>query len=331
MPTSQAQAFSTYLSARFAAGEHDMAEAARYYGQSLQDDPGNADLLAHAFFYSTTAGDFEAAGEYAQAVVAATPDDRAARLALAVVAFKHKDYADARKNLSLSAKGPFTVLTLSLFDAWAAAAPARHRRRADGHEDPGRRRSGAEGLAAFHAALMADYLGQDAMPMPPTRRRWRSSARSPRVVEAYGRFLERKGRTADASKLYTGPYRRSRRLPPSRSAGWRASPPAKSPNALIRNAEDGAAEALFGIAARSPTSPAPMSRSSICAWRFICAPIWRWPRSCWPTASRRCANTTRRSRSIAHRQSLALFPHGGGAGGAGRSSGWTRMTTPSPI
>ena len=28
-------AFSTYLSARFAAGEHDLPEAARYYGQSL--------------------------------------------------------------------------------------------------------------------------------------------------------------------------------------------------------------------------------------------------------------------------------------------------------
>ena len=75
-----------------------------------------------SFFYSTTSGDFDAAGKYAQAVVAATPDDRAARLALAVIGFKHKDYAEVRKQLSLSAKGPFTGLTLSLFDAWAAAA-----------------------------------------------------------------------------------------------------------------------------------------------------------------------------------------------------------------
>ncbi len=96
--------------------------AARYYGDALTNDPGNPSLLALSFLYSTTSGDFESAGKYAQAVVAATPDDRAARLALAVIAFRHKDYADVRRQLSQSAKGPFTVLTLSLFDAWAAAA-----------------------------------------------------------------------------------------------------------------------------------------------------------------------------------------------------------------
>ena len=101
-----ATAFSTYLSARFAAGEHDLPQAARYYGQALANDPGNPSLLTLSFFYSTTSGDFDAAGKYAQAMVAATPDERAARLALAVIGFKHKDYADVRKQLSLSAKGP---------------------------------------------------------------------------------------------------------------------------------------------------------------------------------------------------------------------------------
>ena len=99
----ESEAFSTYLSARFAAGEHDLPQAARYYGQALANDPGNPSLLALSFFYSTTSGDFDAAGKYAQAVTTATPDDRAARLALAVIGFKHKDYAEVRKQLSLSA------------------------------------------------------------------------------------------------------------------------------------------------------------------------------------------------------------------------------------
>ena len=94
-PDAQADAFSTYLSARFAAGEHDMPQAARYYGQSLNNDPANADLLALAFFYSTTSGDFDAAAAYAaQRWSPRRRDDRAARLALAVIAFKHKDYAE---------------------------------------------------------------------------------------------------------------------------------------------------------------------------------------------------------------------------------------------
>src|SRR5471030_2979267 len=153
----QSEAFSTYLSARFAAGEHDLPQAARYYGQSLSSDPGNPSLLALSFFYSTTSGDFDAAGKYAQAVIAATPDDRAARLALAVIGFKHKDYVDVRKQLSASAKGPFTALTLSLFDAWAAAA---ERDTAGMEKDLQSlmEQKGAESMAAFHTALLQDYL-----------------------------------------------------------------------------------------------------------------------------------------------------------------------------
>ena len=60
----QSAAFSTYLSARFAAGEHDLPQAARYYGRALANDPGNPSLLALSFFYSTTSGDFEAAGKF---------------------------------------------------------------------------------------------------------------------------------------------------------------------------------------------------------------------------------------------------------------------------
>ena len=52
----QANAFSTYLSARFAAGQHEMPDAARYYAQSLKDDPGNAEIMSQAFFFASTSG-----------------------------------------------------------------------------------------------------------------------------------------------------------------------------------------------------------------------------------------------------------------------------------
>ncbi len=89
-PDATAQAFSTYLSARFAAEQHDMPQAAQYYAKSLKSDPNNTDLLSAAFFYSTTSGDLDGAAGYAARLVQSAPDDRAARLALAVVAFKHK-------------------------------------------------------------------------------------------------------------------------------------------------------------------------------------------------------------------------------------------------
>jgi tetratricopeptide (TPR) repeat protein len=241
------EAFSTYLSARFAAGEHDLPQAARYYGQSLSNDPANPSLLALSFFYSTTSGDFDAAGKYAQAVIAATPDDRAARLALAVIGFKHKDYADVRKQLSLSAKGPFTVLTLSLFDAWAAAAQ---------HDTAGMdkdlaaltEQKGAESLAAFHTALLQDFLGNAAAADAAYKKALVANTPTPRVLEAYGRFLERQGRGADAAKLYQS-HMSEGGLASVTRPGMARIAVGQKPDALIRSTADGAAEALFGIAA----------------------------------------------------------------------------------
>jgi tetratricopeptide (TPR) repeat protein len=244
-PDAQADAFSTYLSARFAAQQHDMPEAARYYSQSLKNDPGDADLLSLAFFYSSTAGDLNTAAQYASKVVATAPDDRAARLALAVAAFHNKNYAEVRKNLAASAKGPFSVLTVSLFDAWAAAAIGDRAAVAADMKTLGDQ-SAAEGVAAFHNALIADFLGQDADAF--YAKALLLNPGSPRVVEAYGRYLERKGRTADATKFYNG-LAKSTALSPLTEQGLARLAKNQKPDPMIRSAEDGAAEGLFGIAA----------------------------------------------------------------------------------
>jgi len=244
-PNAQADAFSTYLSARFAAQQHDMPQAARYYAQSLKSDPGNPDLLSLAFFYSSTSGDLDAAAAFAGKVVEKTPDDRAARLALAVAAFRHKDYAGVRKNLAASAKGPFTILTVSLFDGWAAAATGDANAAAVDMKSLGGQ-NGAESVAAFHTALIADFMDQDADAL--YAKALLLNAGSPRVVEAYGRYLERKGRAADATKFYKG-LANSAALSPLAADGLTRIAKGKKPDSLVRSAEDGAAEGLFGIAA----------------------------------------------------------------------------------
>ena len=88
--------YGAYLSGRFAAGEHNMSDAARYYGESLEHDPTDSTLLALTFFYATSAGDIDTAAKLAERLTAATPDDRASRLVLAIAALKHKDYKEAR-------------------------------------------------------------------------------------------------------------------------------------------------------------------------------------------------------------------------------------------
>lgn len=242
-----AEAFSTYLSARFAASDHDMPEAAKYYSRALANDPSNSSLLALTFFYVTTSGDFDGAAKYAQQVVAATPDDRVARLTLAVLAFKRQDYASARQQLSQSAKGPFTVLTLSLFDAWAAAA-LRDTAGMEKNLQALTAQKGAENMAAFHTALLHDYMGRTKDAEAAYRKALSSTAPPPRVLEAYGRFLERHGRGGDAAALYRS-HQNNGGLATVVRPGLARIAAGQRPESLIRSPADGAAEALFGIAA----------------------------------------------------------------------------------
>src|SRR6185312_8053469 len=70
----------------------------------------------------------------------------------------------------------------------------------------------------------------------------------PRVLEAYGRFLERAGRGAEAAKLYQTHINESGLASVTRPGLARITAGQK-PDPLIRTPADGAAEGLFGIAA----------------------------------------------------------------------------------
>ena len=243
----QASVFSTYLSARFAASDHDLKSAARYYSQTLKGDPSNGSLLGLSFFYSATSGDIASAGSYADTVVTSAPDDRSARLTLAVIAFKKKDYAEARRNLSLSAKGPFTTLTLSLFDAWAAAAL---------NDKPGMEKDlaslaaekGAENIAAFHMGLLSEFAGNTEAAETAYKQALKAGA-TPRVLEAYGRMLERAGRAADAAALYNSHKGETGFVAVVEPGLARVAAGSAKTAPLVATPAEGVAEALFGLAA----------------------------------------------------------------------------------
>src|SRR5215469_15045435 len=156
--SSQAESFGDYLSARLAASDHNMADAARLYAASLAADPDNVDILSHAFLYAAAAGDVATAAKLADRVAQKEPDNRAARLALAVAAIAKGDYAKARSDLSQSAKGAFTELTLVLLDAWAAAGSG-DLKSADADLAQVVTQGGTEALARFHRALTDDLAG----------------------------------------------------------------------------------------------------------------------------------------------------------------------------
>jgi tetratricopeptide (TPR) repeat protein len=242
----EAETYANYLTARFAATEHNLSDAAKYYRVSLERDPGDANLMLLAFFYSASAGDVDAAADLAKRVVAQTGDDRAARLTLAVAAFKKRDFAEARKQLQQSAKGPFTNLTSAILDAWASAGEGDAQSAlADLKSLSGA--TGADALTAFHLALLDEFLGRATAADTAYRDALLKAGPSPRVVEAYGRFLERGGRWTDASALYTK-LENDTALSPVIADRRANMASRKTPTALVEHAQDGAAEALFGIA-----------------------------------------------------------------------------------
>jgi len=242
----EAASYGDYMSARLAATQHDLSDASKLYRESLSDNPGDPDILDHAFLYTAANGDVEAAARLATRVVAKEADNRAARLSLAVAAFKHADYAGARTQIAQSGKGPFTELTLSLLDAWAAAGQGDTKTAlADLKLVPAQ--GGTDILAAYQRALLLDLAGQNT-DADAAYREALTGGSSPRTVDAYGRFLERTGRTEDARKLYTK-LASEVAVAPIVAAGLARLDAGTKPERLVPTAADGAAEALFGIAA----------------------------------------------------------------------------------
>jgi tetratricopeptide (TPR) repeat protein len=240
-------AFGTYLAARSAAGDHDMGEASRLYIETLDSDPDNTDVANRAFLYTAAAGDVDAAIKIAGKVVQGNIDDRAARLALAVGDIKRGHYDEARDQLSKSAKGPFTTLTLLLVDGWAAQGQGdtdTALKDFDGLMPAG----GTAPLESYHRALAFDLAGRDKEADAAYLETLKTSNLGPRAAEAYGRFLERAGRIDEAKLLYAK-MQADESLEPIADAGLARIAAGTKPDRLVSNPKQGAAEGLFGIAA----------------------------------------------------------------------------------
>ncbi len=246
-PSSDARAYGNYLSGHLAARQHDLHDAARYYRAALAHDPDNADLLSRAFLYTAASGEVKEAAGLAARVVAANPDNRAARLALTVNDIADKDYKDARMQLAQSAQGPFQTLTLTLLDAWAAEGMGKTDVALKDLDGVGKE-GGTAALAHFHSALILDLAGRNDEANKEYQAALQNSGPNPREVDAYGRFLERTGKTAEAKALYAKLAGHPSVAPLAIAAEARIAA-GKKPERLVQTPQAGAAEALFGIAA----------------------------------------------------------------------------------
>jgi len=156
---SRASTSGTFLAARHAGNERDVAAAASYYRAALRLDPRNNDLLEKAFLALIQNGDVDEASRLAERVLQADKNNRLARLLLGVRAIKQKQYPNARQQLSQSVRGQITDLAATLLSSWTQATQNESKTALEAID----KLNGPEWYGLFknlHAGLILDLTGQ---------------------------------------------------------------------------------------------------------------------------------------------------------------------------
>jgi tetratricopeptide (TPR) repeat protein len=234
-----------YLAGRSAVKLRDNDLASDYLREVLKWDAGNPLLTEKVFLLEVSEGNLPKAESYAAEVLKFNSQQRMARIVLGLREFRARRYDEARKHLEEAAYTPVGELTSWLLIAWSYAGegelnPAmKALDRLDSNES-------FVNFKTFHSALIADYLGNAIRAEASYRKAYEEAGMSLRVVQSYGNFLERNGRSAEAQKIYRAFLANDEN--PLILAALESSLKNGKPPAFISSPGAGAAEALFSLA-----------------------------------------------------------------------------------
>ena len=209
--------------------------------------PRTRDLLNRAFLSLVIGGQIKASVKFADRVVHADKTDRVGRLVLGVHAIKEKHFRTARRELAQSVHGPITDLTATLLTAWSMEGEG-HIKSAVSKID---HLSGPDWYAIFkdlHAGMILDLAGHKKEAGKRFERAYKLDSSALRVVEAYGSWLSRNKSSAEALKVFEAFDKTLPRHPLVLAAMEQLKAGKKLP-LLVKSAQAGAAEALYGLGA----------------------------------------------------------------------------------
>jgi len=239
--------FGAYLAGRQAQIDRDTEAAAHHYRRALASGPVDPDLVERAYVLEISNGNISTARRLAEVAVAIEPQNTFARLTVAVDQFKSGQYTQSRTSLDGIEAGPLTQLTVALLQAWAHVG--------EGDTQAGIERlsslngiAGIELFQAYHGALMADLAGRNSeAEIGYVAAITASGGSSVRAVQAYGNFLERNDRSAEAVRIYDAFLALAPGSPLVVASRDRAQDGGRA-SRLVPNAKAGAAEGLFSVA-----------------------------------------------------------------------------------
>lgn len=235
-----------YLAALVAGAERDTFAAATFFREALRAAPKNRELLERAFVASLANGNMPESFGLAERLIKLDAANGLANLALGVRAIKQKRWKEARARLARGGGGRQRDLTATLLTAWTYVGSGQ-----PAEADAQVQKLRDDAFAVFrdyHGALIADVTGRPEEAKKRFESVYRSEKATLRLVDSYGRFLARHGARDEARRVYEAFDQILARHPVVTAA--LADLDAGKPMApLVRDAADGAGEALYGLGA----------------------------------------------------------------------------------
>jgi tetratricopeptide (TPR) repeat protein len=237
----------SYLAARQANLDRDPDAAATYYRAALRFDQHNVDLLEQTFYSVLAYGDINEAVRLAGQLAQIDRNNRNAHLVLGVRALKQKQWKEARTHLNQAAHGPVNDLLGTLLSAWSAYGGGDVK----GAVDTIDKLNGPEWYGIFkdmHAGLILDLANNKKDAGKRLERAFKLDGTALRIMQAHAGFLSRNGGREEALKIYEDYDKQVPRYPLTVEGLALLRKDMPLPR-NVESAQEGAAEALYGLGA----------------------------------------------------------------------------------
>ncbi|MEE8445537.1 MAG: tetratricopeptide repeat protein [Alphaproteobacteria bacterium] len=251
-PVGQRSPYGNFLAGRFAERQRDYDRAAMALNRALEETPDNTGLARRAFYVSLQAGRIDVALSLARRREEAGIHVATAQILLAAHSIKTNDIVAATSRLEAMERSDLARYSVPMALAWALVGAGE----TDGALEalaPLEKATGFEMLRRLHEGLINDIAGRaDAAEAAFRISLGDDPARAPvRMVRAYGGFLERQGRSSEASALYDSRSGRNTDSLLFEEAKARVAA-GRPPEPIVAGAADGLAESFFDIASVLP-------------------------------------------------------------------------------
>src|ERR1700720_1568320 len=237
--------FGEYLAGRHAQQRRDFSGAAKSFEKAIAADPDSPEVISRSFLMEVSVGHFDRALALAPKELKLDPGDAIAQMVLLIDRLKAGDNAAALKYAAVLPSdgvhrfvGPFAL-------AWIRMA-AGDLSGADTALQGLDKFNGFKALKVFQLALLYDFAKQPDKAQQFYEKALAGSEQlSWRLTDAVANFDQRHGRAEKAKALYQKFIQQNAG---SELAVAALARPAGAPQALIRSAADGLAEAMFDLA-----------------------------------------------------------------------------------